>query len=973
MNIQRSGSLSKLIRTLEEAGFDGDVQVDKATRLVGATDNSIYRIEPAAIVFPKSADALRQLVASAHRLKVPLTARGGGTGTNGQSLTEYVVVDVSRHMNRILSFDPLNETVTTEPGVVLDQLNAFLGEQGFFFPPTVSTSSRATLGGMFATDAAGKGSRRYGRTSDYVVQADVVLDDGTQVTVSTNDDHAVESPRLNQLCSLIRDELVPLQSEIARIFPNMNRGLTGYNLLDAMPQSGVLNLVKLLAGSEGTLAITSEMKLKVMKKPPCRALTVIAYNDCLEALSHVPALLPANPVAIEFLDDRTIELASQTPMWTQLQAFFGGLEDAHGFLFVEFTGLDEATVDAEQIALKEILAVNNGSNTGVVATREPAQIDALWEMRKLSVGLLAAAQGRRIGVPFVEDAAVPPENLVEFVRDFRTMLNGHNLRYGMFGHADVGCIHVRPMLDMRDQSDRDLIRVVSDAVAELALRYDGLIWGEHSKGVRGEYLRQYVGDELYNVMSRIKATFDPENLFNPGKLVAPDGAEESILKIDTVPFRGERDAKIDEMRFVAFAKSVACNGNGACYNWAPTDPMCPSYKVTRDRVQGPKGRATLLREWTIGQSENRDVREVREIEEALFESLETCLSCKSCTGQCPVQIDIPDMKSAFLAAYFASHARLPRDRIVRRMESISLLGRRMPSLANALLCNAASRALVRILFKIHNIPRFSKHTAEEILQSRNIQMVGLGGEQPVAGSLADNSVCLVLDSFVGPYETGIIAAYADVIAALGYTVIATPVLRNGKALQVRGFEKPFEIVRQKTVERLNKVASLGAPMISLEPAVTDLLAHEYSGDDPSPNYSVQSLDQFLFARLDQLNACKDTSGGPSYSLFLHCTEKTADPATGNRWQAIFAALGIDVDVVSTGCCGMAGLFGHEVEHFDMSKQLFDMSWKEPMSHTLDHALVTGFSCRSQTKRLLGEKPRHPAELMRDKICKNQSR
>lgn len=956
---QPFGSLSEFLRALEAAGFDGDVQTDKATRLVGATDNSIYRIEPAAILFPKSQEALHLLVRLAAEHKVSITARGGGTGTNGQSLTEHVVVDVSRHMNKILSFDPKAEAVVVQPGAVLDQLNAFLGEHGYFFPPTVSTSSRATIGGMFATDASGKGSRRYGRTSDWIDEIDVILADGELVHIDGTG--ASGSARAGALNAAVARELAPHRAEIERVFPVMNRGLTGYNLKDAQPESDKLDLIKLLAGSEGTLAVTGEMKLRVAKKPKCRALTVLAYDGCLAALAHVPALIPADPVAVEFLDDKIIELAASTPMWSELEAFFGDIGDARGFLFVEFTGDDMATVEAGQVALNEILKENDGGNTGVVVATEAAQIDALWEMRKLSVGLLAAAEGRRIGIPFVEDAAVPPENLVDFVREFRDQLDKLELGYGMYGHADVGCVHVRPMLDMRAQADRDLIRTISDDVSDLCQRQGGLIWGEHGKGVRGEYVRQYMGGELYALMARIKAEFDPHNLFNPSKLVAPDGEEASVMKLDAAPFRGARDERIDEARFGGFSKSVSCNGNGACFNWSPSDPMCPSYKATRDRVQAPKGRASLFREWTYAKSENEDATEVREIEEALFESLETCLSCKSCTGQCPVRIDVPDMKSLFLESYFNTRKRPPRDAVVKRMEAASLAGRRAPRLANFLMNNGVSRALIALIFKIVDAPSYSSRAVESVLAARGVKTV-----TGPADATAENTVVLIIDSFTGPYESNQAAAFADVLQALRFNVVATPVIENGKALQVRGFIKEFDAVRRKSVARLNTIAAIGAPMISMEPAVTNLLASEFSKGEAKPTYKAQSLDQFLFDNLDKLSPLSDAYDEP-YQLFLHCTEKTADPATAGRWKAVFGALGLKLDVANTGCCGMAGLFGHEAEHVEMSRQLYDMSWKEPMSAAGDRALATGFSCRSQTKRASGRKPRHPAELLAERL------
>ena len=596
---------------------------DLATRLVGATDNSIYRVTPDAILFPRTADDIALIARSAQDHSLPLTARGGNTGTNGQSLNEGIIVDCSRHMTGIASFDAEAREVVVQPGVILDQLNNFLAPHGFFFPPTVSTSSRATIGGMFATDASGKGSRRYGRTSDWVEGADLVLANGRTTTAHDFSENL-------QLATLLRNHT----KQIDAAFPPMNRGLTGYNLGEALTQGG-LNPIKLLAGSEGTLALTTQITLRVAPLPHHKALTILAYRDALAAMDHVPALLAADPVAIEFLDDKIIDLAAKTPMWSELKDVFGAFGEARGFLFVEFNGDDPKDITESRETLTKILLKAPTSYVGRRDSDDPAQMAALWSMRKRSVGLLGALEGRRVGLPFVEDAAVPPENLSDFVRGFRMILDGAGVDYGMFGHADVGCVHVRPTLDMRDPTDRAKVREISDAVFTLARDMGGLIWGEHGKGLRGEYLAELLPPELLTVMEQIKTTFDPEGRLNPGKLYAPQG---EVARLDEVPFRGERDAAIDADRFSPYAKSIGCNGNGACFDWAPNDPMCPSYKVTGDKRQSPKGRATLLREWSHAESTGGDEHAVGT---ALLESLNTCLSCRSCTSQCPVAVDIP--------------------------------------------------------------------------------------------------------------------------------------------------------------------------------------------------------------------------------------------------------------------------------------------------------------------------------------------
>ena len=941
---------SRFLDALCEAGFAGDVADDGASRLVGATDNSIYHIVPDAILFPAHAKDVVLAAQLAAKMDIALTARGGGTGTNGQSLNTGVVLDTSRHMNRVLDLDLDAGTVAVEPGVVLDQLNAALHPHGYFFAPTVSTSSRATLGGMFATDASGKGSRVYGRMSDHVLSADLVLASGQLARITPD--------RADGALSGFTDWLGPALDgearEISQRFPRMNRGLTGYNLDQARSADGGVNFIKLIAGSEGTLALTTELSLRILPLPTHSGLTVLAYDSFAAALEHVPHLAAAQATAIEFLDDKILALAAASPMWSELEGVLGDLRGAGGFLFVEFTGMAQDEVSMGQAKLAALLAVDPGGLTARISTGNKAEVNALWELRKRAVGLLAAVETHRIGLPFVEDAAVPPENLASFVAEFSGILSAHGLDFGMFGHADVGCVHVRPMLDMRDAGDRAMIRIVSDQVAALCRRHGGLIWGEHGKGMRGEYVERYVGPDLHGLMRQIKAAFDPANRLNPGKLVTAVNTRLPVVRLDTAPMRGERDQEIDMDRHAALDRALACNGNGACHNWAPDDPMCPSFKVTRDKRQAPKGRASLFREWGHLRSVQGPARDIAELEEALAESLSTCLSCKSCTGQCPVRVDIPAMKSIFLEHFYRNRRRPPRDHLLRQMEGATLVLRHSPQLANMLLGNPLSRALLSRVFALADSPRFSRHTVEAAARAGGARMLTRDVRE-----FGPDPVCIVTDSFTGVFETGLVEHVAALLTRLSHTVWVTPPLANGKALEVRGFRSAFSRRRARTLTGLNRLAAHDLPLIGVEPAVLDLFLRDDEEAGTVPE--ILSLDLFLHDRVETLPQLPQ--GATRHALFLHCTEKSADPAAGRRWQKIFGRLGLHLDLPATGCCGMAGLFGHEAEHQDLSRDLFDLSWRTPLEEAGPTALATGFSCRSQARRLGPYTLPHPAAAL----------
>ncbi|MGB0957520.1 MAG: FAD-binding oxidoreductase, partial [Litorivicinus sp.] len=440
--------ITDFLNALRDAGFRGECHQDKAHRLVMSTDNSVYQVEPQAVVYPGVESDLRVLMRVANESRfmgIQFAPRGGGTGTNGQSLNHCVTVDTSRHLNKIIDIDLDTNTVWVQPGVVLDQLNQALAAHGLFFPPNVSTSSRATIGGMVGTDASGKGSRLYGKTSDYVESMQIVLSDASVLMTRTMQGMSERAAgAVEQLKSSVSSNL----DEIERRFPKMNRGLTGYNLKQAWDGETV-NLNYLFAGSEGSLGLTQRIKLRVVPLPKVVKLVSLGYDDFMLALRDVQTLAPFNAESVEILDDKIMSLAKSDTSWHQIADVFGG-DDLAAVNFVEFVGADEASVDAQVNALIDALDARKGQPGAPVSwtmARDEAQRKALWNIRKKAVGLLGALQGKRRALPFVEDTAVPPEVLADFVAEFRAVLDEQGVAYGMFGHADVGCLHVRPTLD----------------------------------------------------------------------------------------------------------------------------------------------------------------------------------------------------------------------------------------------------------------------------------------------------------------------------------------------------------------------------------------------------------------------------------------------------------------------------------------------------------------------------------------------
>lgn len=960
--------LRQFAKSLASDGFGGDYETGTGAREVASTDNSIYQVKPAAIAYPRSLEDINRIVVAAASLggAISLTARGGNTGTNGQSLNNGVIVDFARHLNRIVALDQSAKRVVVEPGVVLDQLNAALAGHGLFFPPMVSTASRATIGGMVATDASGKGSRHYGKTSDYIEAINVVLADGTDWRAEPMS--RVEAERIADgegLVAQIHREALRVAIEhaeaISSTFPVMNRGLTGYNLQKLYDvSSDRFFLGFLLAGSEGTLAMTKTVTLRVMEKPELRALAVVRYDDFDAALRDVDRLLDADPLAVEILDDKVLGVAKTDIVWSGLSDILGAEQSRQvaAMNFVEVTGSDQTTLDERVARLSEALDRPQPAQVDARIVCDPAVVAQLWNLREKSVGLLARLGGGRQGVPFVEDTAVPPSRLADYVADFRKVLDDYGLQYGMFGHADVGCIHVRPFLDMRDPAQAGLIRPISDRVAVLTKQYGGLLWGEHGRGFRGEYSPLFFGKVLYPELERLKSAFDRQNLFNPGKLSTPAPGM-NVDRIDRVPLRGESDGSLAAAFIADFDRAVACNGNGACFSWSSLDVMCPSYKATRDRAQSPKGRAALLRAWSrlLSVPSARERGELEEIEQALYSSLSSCLSCKACTTLCPVKVDVPTLKSRFLSRYFAKHRRPLRHYLLTALEGALSVARVAPGFFNSITGSAPFRWLVARGLGLVDLPAVTKARIRPPV-AKSAVLSALSREQ-----LA-RTVVLVEDTFTATFDGRVMESATVALRSLGYRVYRLPAKQNGKVLHLLGLRDRFARLARKRMREVEELSALGVALVGLDAATMLMFEQEYAEFMPS-SVRVMGLEALLAGcgLSDSALERKLPVDDREYRLFSHCTEQALRPESVANWTSVLQRVGLKVKPVKSGCCGMAGMFGHEAANVPLSTRLFELSWRDAIGAGREVVLATGYSCRSQTKRLAGFRPRHPVELL----------
>lgn len=991
---------------LADQGFAGDIDYSYASRLVVATDNSAFQQIPQGVLFPRDEDDIARvfaLLAEPAFQHLYLSPRGGGTSTIGCSLTEGLVLDCSRHMNRILELDTDAGWVRVEPGVVLDQLNAHLADAGLFFAPNVAPSSRATLGGMANTDGCGKGSRVYGKTSDHVLATRLVLADGSRWTAAPCDAEALARAQAREdLAGAIHREVAAVVSEnhdeIERVFPKLSRYLSGYNLAQIVDgEHGHFNLNKLICGSEGTLAVVSELTLRVTPIPQAQTLFALRYDSFDDALRDAARLVHFAPTAIESLDDKVMGLARENPIYRRVRDY---IENPDGSTptavnLVEFSASDAGALQDAVAPLQATLdTASEGTATGYYRADSARARAALWDLRKGGVGLLGSTPGDRKPLPFVEDTVVDPSVLPEYVRDFRAILDEYGLEYGMFGHIDVGCLHVRPALNLCDPDDERIMREVTARVEALARRYGGLLWNEHGKGFRSEYNPDYFGPTLYAALGRVKKAFDPHYQINPGKIVAPENRDIPLAAMDA-DTRGTFDRQIPAAERHAFASTINCNGNGACFNYDPTDVMCPSYRVTRDRLHSPKGRAGAMREWLrqLGAAgfepsaqpheaprplwlaaardavRGRRKPQANDFSHEVWTAMDGCLSCRACANQCPIKVDVPSFKSRFLAHY---HSRYPRplgDYALAALEPASPYLARMPRFANALARSRLGRNTLGRLAGISDPPAFSRPSLRQYLRANPQYRFTEARFRELSPERQARSVLLVQDAFTSFFDAPVVIAVIRLLARMGYQPLVLPFRPNGKALQVKGFVQEFERTATHMAAYLQRVAALERPLVGIEPSVTLTYREEYPerlGAQATP--PVLLLEEWLAQALKSRTTARTGANQPaSHTLLQHCTVATACPESAAAWQKAFDHFGLVLDDAAVGCCGMSGAYGHETRHQRESRGIFDLSWDNALRSPAATAVVPGYSCRSQIHRFGATPPLHPAQVLLEQL------
>lgn len=926
-----------------------------------ATDASVYQILPLGVVAPRNREDVVHVVNICRRHGVSITARGGGTSQAGQAIGAGISLDFSRYMNRVLVLDAGGGKVTVEPGIVLDELNALLKPHGLQLPLDLSTSNRATIGGMIANNSAGTRSVIYGKTLDYVESLEVVLSDGNKVLIGPLTDselrakveqESVEGAAYRTVQRLGRD----LENEIRLRYPRILRRVGGYNLDEFIPHSWEdpsaaptvpFNLARLLVGSEGTLGLTVAATLRLVPLPPDRVLCSVQFNDLSEATGATPAILEHGPSAVELIDRFMLDKTRGRVEFEPLRDFIHG--DPGAVLLVEFFGQAPDELRAK-IDLLEADLDARGLGNYVHRAFEADEQARIWELRRAALGLTMSQTGDPKAVSFVEDTAVAPERLRDYIENFRAILAKYETEAGFYAHASVGLLHIRPVVNMKSALGVQRFEAIAAEVADLVLEYGGALSGEHGDGlVRAPFQEKMFGPALYDAFCQVKAAFDPTNLLNPGKIVhAP--ALTANLRFGPEYETPDHPTAFDFSDFGGLLRATEqCSGVGACRKTL-SGTMCPSYMATRKEIDSTRGRANALRMALAGGLEATGFDD-----EELLPVLNLCLECKACKRECPTGVDMARLKSEFLHQLHARQGAPLKDRLLSRTDRIARWGSRFAPLSNWLVGAKTVRWLNERLLGLDRRRPLPAFTASPFSRRSRI-----GGRPD-----ATTSVALFADTFNNYFEPFHLESAARVLEHCGAAVAVAPEVCCGRPLISKGFLGAAAGQARTVTAALLPLARAGTPILFCEPscysAVQDDHPRLLRADEQADALEVADACQ-LFEEWAGPRMPKTQEGPRRVMVHGHCHQK-ALVGMQPLQQLLRAIPNSELTLLDSGCCGLAGLFGYE--NYEVSRAIGERRLL-PAARSLgdDEVLVSpGFSCRQQVKQFTAVQAHSPMSLL----------
>ncbi len=954
--------------------ISGEVRFDTASRHLYSTDASHYQIEPLGVVIPKTPDDLTAVVQIAAETQTPIVPRGGGTSLSGQSIGPGIIVDCSKYLNQIGPVDVSGRKVKVQAGVVLDHLNRALAIHGLQFGPDVATANRATLGGMLGNNSAGARSIVYGKTIDHVLSIKTILADGSMTEFGRRSPleckRLAERPTLEgHVYSEARRIIENNATEIRARFPNIIRRVSGYNLLDTL-EGGNQSLVPLIVGSEGTLAMITEAELNLVPRPKARGLLVPHFDSLAAALDVLAACLEVQPSAIELMDSMLIDLAARQRSFKHMMAAIEGRPAA--LLMVEFSGDSNADVSARVHDLERKLSGRPGV-TALVPAIDPSVRDPLWSLRSSAVPLLYGMPGDRKPITFVEDCAVDPAKLPEFALRFREILRTHGTDGTFYGHASVGCLHIRPVLNLKDQYDLTRMRAIMEDVTDLVLHFGGSLSGEHGDGlVRSEWNRKMFGPIVYEAFRQIKRAFDPHNLLNPGKVVDASAMEEN-LRFGRDYHNRPVETIFDYSNQEGFFRSIElCNGAGVCRK-THGGAMCPSYRATRDENDTTRGRANALR---IALTRTPEVNPTPLAERWVHGVMDLCLGCKACKSECPSNVDLAKLKSEFLHAYHQKRIRPLGHWFAANVHRMNRFGAKFAALTNWINRRGVTRWLMETIFDIdrrRSLPEVHRDHFRKWFANRNIVSAlrdGTGSGVPSrSAGTTRRKVLLFDDCFTTFNEPAIPKAAVAVLERAGCDVELVNPICCGRALISKGFLKEARALAQQQLPDLARRVADGTPILGLEPSCVLTLMDEWPELVPGPMSrrvadAVYLADHWIAEQMESGKTDLRLARQSERILFHgHCHQRALCGVNGSA-NAMKQVPGLQVTTLDAGCCGMAGAFGFEKKHYELSVQIANLELipaikAEPESITA----ATGTSCRHQIRDLTGRAALHPMQVL----------
>ena len=964
------GKLQKLSTQLQ-----GDLYYDTTMRTLYATDASAYREMPLAVSIPKSKKDILTLIQFANEHQTNLIPRTAGTSLAGQVVGSGIIVDVSKHFTKIIELNVKESWVRVEPGVIRDELNLFLHAHGLYFGPETSTANRAMIGGMVGNNSCGSNSVVYKSTREHLMEVTAFLSDGSEVvfkSLSLDDFHAkCELPTLEgSIYKTTRSMLSQYdnQVEIKKEFPkkSVERRNTGYAidvLVDMAPFTAGgedFNFCSLIAGSEGTLAFITEIKLHLNPLPEKEVgLLCVHFNSIDEALRANLIGLKYKPSASELIDHYILECTKENIEQSKNRFFVQG--DPGAILVIEFTKKtrEEITHITDQVAA-DMREAGLGYHFPVLFGQDTKKI---WTLRKAGLGLLGNLPGDEKAVPVIEDTAVDVVDLPNYIRDFNAILVKHNLHAVHYAHAGSGEIHLRPIINLKTVEGNALFRTIAQEVATLVKKYQGSLSGEHGDGrLRGEFIQQMVGDKNYALLKNVKYIWDANNIFNPNKIVDTPPMN-SMLRYAPAQFTPAFTSIFRFHQQDILQHAEQCNGSGDCRKTHLSGgTMCPSFMATRDEKDSTRARANILREF-LTQSDKVNRFDHKEI----YEVMDLCLSCKACKSECPSNVDMAKLKAEFLQQYYDANGVPFRSQLIAHFTQSAQLASRVPSLYNFLISNSFTSTLIKKLsgFAIkRSLPKIATVTLENWFH-KNYKSANTKGNK---------KVYLFCDEFTNYNDAEIGKKGVLLLEKLGYEVLLPTQVESGRAWLSKGLLRQAQKIANKNIELLGKIVSADIPLIGIEPSAILTFRDEYPDLAYDQNVDIAKalsknvflIDEFIANEITKGNITKAsfTTKPKLIKLHGHCQQKAIASMAPTQNILSFPE-NYKVELIPSGCCGMAGSFGYEKEHYDLSMQIGELVLLPTVRTQLSDTLIAapGTSCRHQIKDGAQKIALHPVEIL----------